>query len=100
MNTEPAYLRDLPTATLAEARADLPKLANLAHYTGQTTLLTRYGKPWAVIAPISATLVGEPHPPGQDIADLAERLAALGGSTATTSDIVEAVREVREEGDT
>ncbi|MBF6178284.1 type II toxin-antitoxin system Phd/YefM family antitoxin [Nocardia otitidiscaviarum] len=100
MNTEPANLRDLPTATLAEARADLPKLANLAHYTGQITLLTRYGKPWAVIAPLSAARADEPHPPGEDISDLAERLAALGGSTATTSDIVAALREVREEGDT
>jgi prevent-host-death family protein len=45
----------IPSVPLADARAQLSKLANLAEYTGQVTALTRYGRPVAAIVP--ATLL-------------------------------------------
>jgi prevent-host-death family protein len=98
MTAAPEETAGIPAISLADARADLSKLANLAHYTGRPTILTRYGKPWAVIAPVSVLESLSTTGDDVDVAALSERLAALGGSTVTAEEIVAAVREAREEG--
>ncbi|MFP8884697.1 MULTISPECIES: type II toxin-antitoxin system Phd/YefM family antitoxin [Streptomyces] len=99
MTASPWEAGRIPLVPLAEARADLPKLANLAHYTGRPTILTRYGKPWAVIAPVSALahLADAPPEGSEDVVEVSERLAALGGSTVTSESILAALRDIREE---
>lgn len=101
MSTSPWEADRIPLVPLAEARADLPRLANLAHYTGRPTILTRYGKPWAVIAPVAALAhLADPSTEGsEDVVEVSERLAALGGSTVTPESILAALRDVRAEGE-
>jgi antitoxin (DNA-binding transcriptional repressor) of toxin-antitoxin stability system len=95
--------QDTHTVSLAEARADLSRLASLAHYTGQITVLTRYGRPYAVIAPVDAVhlpgtaAAAQPPTSAEEIAtDLAD---ASNGSQVTPDDVQAAIRAVREDDD-
>jgi antitoxin (DNA-binding transcriptional repressor) of toxin-antitoxin stability system len=40
------------TMTVREAREQFGKRLDLAHYTGEITIVTRYGQPWAAIVPL------------------------------------------------
>lgn len=42
------------TVTVREARDQLGRLLDAAHYAGDVTIVTRQGEPWAVIAPLDA----------------------------------------------
>ncbi|MEE1942559.1 hypothetical protein V1L54_24675 [Streptomyces sp. TRM 70361] len=102
MTASPWEAGHIPLVPLAEACVDLPGLANLAHCTGRPAILTRYGKPWAVIAPMAALAhLAEAAPPDSggsaDVVEVSERLEALGGSTVTPESILAALRAVREE---
>lgn len=71
-----------------EARAQLPKLLELAH-RGETTLITRRGEPYAVVAPVDHL------PAGRASGGL---LALRGtGKKLWGADAAQAVRRMRDE---
>ncbi|GAA0897863.1 type II toxin-antitoxin system Phd/YefM family antitoxin [Pseudonocardia zijingensis] len=39
--------------TVREARDNLGRLLDAAHYAGEVTVVTRQGKPWAIIGPLT-----------------------------------------------
>lgn len=48
--------------TVREAREQFGKRLDLAHYTGEITIVTRQGEPWAAIVPLDAIRVDAGQP--------------------------------------
>lgn len=60
------------TVTVREARDQLGRLLDAAHYAGEITIVSRQGEPWAAIVPLELVKLGDPAAdvePGQSARD-------------------------------